>query len=149
MDYPAGLNTGLHAHPRAQLIYAASGVMRIDTHGAAYVVPPSTALLVPAETPHSVQMEGMVAMRALFLREDAAVRAGTGTAVIAVSALLREVILAACAEPRRESIQNPGGIWCVGQVSDSLAQIYGTDTSGACSVRSQTHHPAGGLARQT
>ena len=99
MDYPAGLDTGQHAHPRAQLIYAVSGVMRIDTPGAAYVVPPSTALFVPAGTPHSVRMEGAVAMRALFLREDAAVRAGAGTAVIAVSALLREVILAACAEP--------------------------------------------------
>lgn len=99
MDYPAGLDTGQHAHLRAQLIYAVSGVMRIDTPGAAYVVPPSTALFVPANAPHSVRMDGPVAMRALFLREDAATRAGTETAVIAVSPLLRELILAACAEP--------------------------------------------------
>ena len=89
MDYPAGLDTGQHAHPRAQLIYAVSGVMRIDTPGAAYVVPPSTALFVPAKAPHSVRMDGPVAMRALFLREDAATRAGTETAVITVSPLLR------------------------------------------------------------
>lgn len=99
MDYPAGLVAEQHAHPRAQLIYAVSGVMRIDTPDAAYLVPPSTALFMPADVLHAVRMDGPVAMRALFLREDAASRAGARMAVIAVSPLLREVILAACAEP--------------------------------------------------
>lgn len=99
MDYPAGLDTGQHSHPRAQLLYAVSGVMRIEVPGAAFLVPPSTALFLPADAPHSIRMDGPVAMRALFLREDAATRAGPATAVIAVSSLLREVILAACAEP--------------------------------------------------
>lgn len=98
-DYPAGLSTALHAHPRAQLLYAVSGVMRIDTQSAAYTVPPSMALFMPADVLHAVRMDGPVAMRALFLREDAATRAATGTGVIVVSALLREVIVAACAEP--------------------------------------------------
>lgn len=99
MDYPAGLDTGRHSHPRAQLLYAVSGVMRIGTPEAVFLVPPSTALFLPADAPHSIRMDGPVAMRALFLREDAATRAGTTIAVIAVSPLLREVILAACAEP--------------------------------------------------
>ncbi len=99
MDYPAGLDTGQHSHPRAQLLYAVSGVMRIETPAAAFLVPPSTALFLPADAPHSIRMDGPVAMRALFLREDAATQAGTATAVIAVSPLFREVILAACAEP--------------------------------------------------
>jgi AraC-like DNA-binding protein/quercetin dioxygenase-like cupin family protein len=99
MDYPAGLTTGQHTHKRAQLLYAVSGVMRIETPDATFLVPPSTALFMPAHTAHAIRMDGPVAMRALFLREDAATRAGTTTAVIAVSPLLREVILAACAEP--------------------------------------------------
>lgn len=98
-DYPAGFAAALHAHPRAQLLYAMSGVMRIDTPTAAYMVPPSMALFLPAHAPHGIRMDGPVAMRALFLREDAAVRARAGTDVIAVSPLLREVVLAACAEP--------------------------------------------------
>ena len=98
-DYPDGLVTRQHSHPRAQLLYAVTGVMRIDTPGAAYVVPPSTALFLPADALHAVRMDGPVAMRALFLREEAAVQAADRTAVIAVSPLLREVILAACAEP--------------------------------------------------
>jgi len=98
-NYPAGFAATLHAHPRAQLIYAVSGVMRIETLAAAFMVPPSMALFLPAHAQHSIRMDGDVAMRALFLREDAAARARARTDVIAVSPLLREVILAACAEP--------------------------------------------------
>ncbi len=97
-DYPAGLLTQQHSHPRTQLLYAVTGVMRIDTPTTAYTVPPALALVLPANALHTVRMDGPVAMRALFLREDAATRASR-TGVIAVSPLLREVILAACAEP--------------------------------------------------
>lgn len=98
-DYPAGLSTSWHAHPRGQLLYAVSGAMRIETAEAAYLVPPSMALFLPAGVLHAVRMDGPVAMRALFLREDAATRIGKQATVIAVPPLLREVILAACAEP--------------------------------------------------
>jgi AraC-like DNA-binding protein len=99
-DYPDGHATGLHSHARVQLLYATRGVMRIATEAAAYVVPPGRALWVSAALPHAVTMRGTVAMRALFFREDAARRAGPRrTAVLAVSPLLRELILAACAEP--------------------------------------------------
>ena len=98
-DYAATSATRWHAHSRAQLLYAIAGVMRIDTRDAAYTVPPTTALFLPADAPHAVRMDGPVAMRALFLREDAAGRVATRAAVITVSPLLREVVLAACAEP--------------------------------------------------
>ncbi|WP_158743482.1 AraC family ligand binding domain-containing protein [Acidisphaera sp. L21] len=98
-DYPAGSFTGMHGHPRAQLLYAVSGVMRIDTQDASFVVPPATALFVPANQLHAVRMDGPVAMRALFLREDATAVLPGRTAALAVSPLLRELIVATCAEP--------------------------------------------------
>ncbi|WP_159011827.1 helix-turn-helix transcriptional regulator [Bradyrhizobium sp. S69] len=98
-DYPSGFSSGSHSHPRAQLLYAISGVMRVETQNSNYVVPPTTALFLPADARHAVKMDGPVAMRELFLREDAASRVGLQPKVIAVSALLREVIIAACAEP--------------------------------------------------
>lgn len=100
-DYPDGHETGRHSHARAQLLYATGGVMRIATDVAGFVVPPGRALWVPAGLPHAVTMQGRVAMRALFVRPDAA-EAAAGprrTAVLVVSALLRELVLAACAEP--------------------------------------------------
>ncbi|MCQ4160721.1 helix-turn-helix transcriptional regulator [Roseomonas sp. GC11] len=98
-DYGDGGATPRHAHRRVQLIYASQGVMRITTDAAAFVVPPGRALWVPAGLPHAVATQGMVAMRALFLREDAARLGPSGVAVLAVSPLLRELILAACEEP--------------------------------------------------
>ncbi|OWT68238.1 AraC family transcriptional regulator [Achromobacter sp. HZ28] len=98
-DYEAGLWSGFHSHPRAQLMYALSGVMRLDTLDTSYVVPPTTALFLPAGAQHAMGMDGAVALRELFLTEDAARRVGHQPKVISVSGLLREVILAACAEP--------------------------------------------------
>ena len=68
-DYPAGFESGTHKHPRAQLLFAAKGVMRIETSSSVFSVPPSTALHLPANESHNIQMEGEVKMRALFLRK--------------------------------------------------------------------------------
>ena len=107
-DYPAGFEAAHHSHPRAQLIYAVTGIMRIDTLDACYTVPPTLALMLPAHVSHAVRMGGPVAMRALFLREDAARKAGLRPGVITVSPLLRELILAACAEPVRSELNGRG-----------------------------------------
>lgn len=98
-DYPSGHETGLHRHPRAQLLFATTGVMRVTTEAALFTIPPGTGLWVPADTLHGVRMDGEVAMRALFLRSDAAVSGPPSVSVIAVSPLLRELILTVCAEP--------------------------------------------------
>jgi hypothetical protein len=98
-DYASGHDTGLHRHPRAQLLFATAGVMRVSTEPAWFIVPPGTGLWVPADTPHAVRMDGAVRMRALFLRADAAASGPAATTVIAVSGLLRELILTVCGEP--------------------------------------------------
>ena len=98
-DYPDGYATEPHSHRRAQLLYTLSGVLRVATEDARYAIPPGTGLFIPAALSHAVRMDGPVAMRALFLRPDAARVAPPRVTVIAVSPLLRELILAACAEP--------------------------------------------------
>ncbi|NKC34497.1 AraC family transcriptional regulator [Falsiroseomonas selenitidurans] len=108
-DYAEGEEVPRHTHGRAQLLYATSGVMRITTDEAGFIVPPLHALWMPAGAPHQVRTQGGVAMRALFLRADAAA-AGPGTpTVLAISALLRELILAACAEPLEWDQAGRGG----------------------------------------
>jgi AraC-like DNA-binding protein/mannose-6-phosphate isomerase-like protein (cupin superfamily) len=98
-DYVPGHETGMHRHPRAQLLFATAGVMRVTTEPALFTVPPGTGLWVPADTPHAVRMDGTVQMRALFLRADAAASGPLAATVIAVSPLLRELILTVCGEP--------------------------------------------------
>ncbi|MBS7791499.1 helix-turn-helix transcriptional regulator [Roseococcus sp. SDR] len=108
-DYAEGEATGWHAHARAQLLYATQGVMRVATPGAGFVVPPGRALWVPAAMEHEVRTEGRVAMRALFFRADAARVGEAAPAVLGVSSLLRELILAACAEPLEWDEAGRGG----------------------------------------
>jgi AraC-like DNA-binding protein len=83
--------------------------MRIATDAAAFVLPPGHALWMPAAEPHQVRIEGAVAMRALFLRADVADAGPAASQVMAVSPLLRELILAACAEPLEWDEAGRGG----------------------------------------
>jgi AraC-like DNA-binding protein len=98
-DFAAANDTGWHQHPRAQLLHATSGVMRVATGTALFIVPPGTGLWVPANTRHATRMPAGLSMRALFLREDAARAGPDAVTVVAISPLLRELILAACNEP--------------------------------------------------
>ncbi len=89
----------LHAHARDQLLYAISGVMRLRTEAEAWVVPPEGAVYIPAETPHAVGMHGDVEMRTLYIDAAAGPAPRRALCVVAVSALLRELILALSEEP--------------------------------------------------
>ena len=103
-DFPAGHHTGEHAHERAQLVYAVSGVMRVTTHDGTWVVPTHRAVWVPPGEPHAIRMSGAVAMRTLYIARDATLGLPTRCGVIEVAPLLRELILAATdhsAEPDR------------------------------------------------
>jgi AraC-like DNA-binding protein len=106
-DYASGHDTGLHRHPRAQLLFATAGVMRVTTEAAFFTVPPGTGLWVPSDALHAVRMDGAVRMRALFLRADAAASGPAMATVIAVSPLLRELILTVCGEPVVWDAQGP------------------------------------------
>ena len=109
-DYAEGEEVPRHSHDRAQLLYATMGIMRVTTDAARFTVPPARALWLPARLPHAVAMPQGLAMRALFLREDAAERAGQAyPAVLSVTPLLRELILAACAEPLEWDERGRGG----------------------------------------
>jgi len=99
-EFADGARIAPHTHERAQLIFAARGVMTILTAQGAWVVPPQRALWVPAGTVHEIRMAGAVSMRTLYVRADAERgRLPAAIRVIAVSPLLRELILRACGLP--------------------------------------------------
>lgn len=92
-DFPRGELIEPHCHEQAQIVFAKSGVMRVDTVAGAWVVPPQRALWLPAGVTHWIDCRTAVAMRTIYLDQDAAPALGERTAVLAVGALLREVIL--------------------------------------------------------
>jgi AraC-like DNA-binding protein len=98
-DYAAGEILQAHRHARGQLIYASHGIMTVTIEssatclGGAWVVPPSQALWMPPGRLHAIRMGGKVAMRTLYLRDDVASFMPDTPQVLAVSQLLRELIL--------------------------------------------------------
>lgn len=96
-EHPDGEHVSPHRHERAQLIHTLSGVMTVSGPGGRWIVPPGRAVWMPALQDHAIRIAGKVAMRTIFVREDARPDLPTGCDVIEVSPFLREAIVAATA----------------------------------------------------
>jgi AraC-like DNA-binding protein len=95
IDYPAREEIRPHQHEVCQLIYAIHGVMVVSTPGGQWILPATRAIWLPARVEHSIRMVGRVGMRTLYIQPSAARGLPRQCAVVAVSALLRELILEA------------------------------------------------------
>jgi AraC-like DNA-binding protein len=99
----------LHVHRRGQLLHATSGIMRVETAEAAWIVPPARALWLPPGWPHSVTMRSHVEMRTVYIA-PAACGDLPGQPVLAeISGLLRELILVLLDEPADYDERGRGG----------------------------------------
>jgi len=90
--YHAGTTIAAHHHDWGQLVFAASGVMHVITDRAAWLIPPTRAIWIPAGNRHGIVMRGEVAMRTLYIAMPRASTLPTVPRVIGVPALLRELI---------------------------------------------------------
>jgi len=91
--YHAGTRLAEHRHSWGQLVFGASGVMRVRAAGAEWLIPPTRAIWLPAGLNHSITMHGEVAMRTLYIDRPRAEALPDAPHVLAVAPLLREVIL--------------------------------------------------------
>lgn len=95
-DLPHRAQIDWHYHDVPQLVYPSSGVLTISVTGGAWVVPPRRAVWIPAGVAHSHLAHGPTEMRTLSFPRSVSpfAFAGRRPAVLAVSPLLREVIIA-------------------------------------------------------
>ncbi|MGW4271903.1 AraC family transcriptional regulator [Streptomyces seoulensis] len=93
-DYPPGHLLPYHTHRRVQVLHAETGVMELATTEGTWTVPPDRAVLIPAGTRHQVSMPG-VSTRSLYIEPAAVPWFPTRCQVVEVSALLRQLLLAA------------------------------------------------------
>lgn len=107
--FAAGAATGRHSHPRAQLLYAAAGLMTATTERGAWVVPEGHALVIPPGLEHDVAMHGAVEMLTAYIAADAFSMWGEGCRVVRVTPLLREALAALVAEPVLYEAAGRGG----------------------------------------
>lgn len=98
-DVPDHQVTRWHSHKRAQLVYAASGVMLVRTRQGEWVIPPQRAVWVPAGVLHETETVGTVAMRTIYIDAAVAKRLPHHCRAVNVSPLLRELILRAATLP--------------------------------------------------
>ncbi|MGF6226372.1 AraC-like DNA-binding protein [Inquilinus ginsengisoli] len=93
-SFPAGFSGAWHDHPRAQLIYPGRGVMVLHTRHGQWVVPPLQGCWLPAGEEHRVETSAGFEMLSAYCRGPLLRRLPERCGVVAVSPLLREVILA-------------------------------------------------------
>ena len=83
----------LHAHPWPQLTFSTRGVIRLSTLEGSYIVPPSRALWVPPDMPHSISLIEDAELRTVYLHAWL----GPGwdkCEVLEISPLMRALMLA-------------------------------------------------------
>ncbi len=90
--YPVGHAIDWHRHRRCQLLYAAQGVLRVETEGGSWLVPPTTAVWLRQDVAHRLVMHGRVAVHGVFIEARAAAPLPPADCVIPVTPLLRELI---------------------------------------------------------
>jgi AraC-like DNA-binding protein len=96
---PAGHAIPFHLHRRGQLLYAVSGVMRVETERAAWILPPARALWLPPQWPHSVSMRSRVEMRTIYVAPATCETLAKQPVLAEITGLLRELILVLLKEP--------------------------------------------------
>jgi AraC-like DNA-binding protein len=99
-NYPAGYSGYLHAHTRAQFLYAVSGTIKLTMEAGCWIIPPKRAVWLPAGFVHQTGSIGQLEMRTLYIDPVAAPAAlPQGPRMLRVSPLLHELVLRVMAMP--------------------------------------------------
>ncbi|MGF1629903.1 MAG: helix-turn-helix domain-containing protein [Kiloniellaceae bacterium] len=95
IDYSGASLRPWHHHRRGQLLYADQGVMQVSTAAGTWVVAPAQAVWVPPGVEHQVGHRAGIAMRTLYVDAAVARELPSECCVVAIPALLRQLILRA------------------------------------------------------
>ncbi|WP_221801816.1 AraC family transcriptional regulator [Oceanobacter mangrovi] len=82
-----------HHHPRGQLAWAASGVLKVITETGSWIVPSSHAVWIACHVEHEILVVSPASIRYLFIDPSVADRLPDQCQVMAVTPLLREMII--------------------------------------------------------
>jgi AraC-like DNA-binding protein len=128
------LVTGWHFHDVHEIEYACRGMVEVKTQAGHYLLPPHQAAWIPAGLRHQTTLNAGVQTLAVLFEPRLVPVAGDRVRIIAVSALLREMMLYSARWPisRTES----------GMEADSFFQALGYVVAGALDDEKPLHLPA-------
>lgn len=115
-----GRQFDMHHHRRAQLFHIVTGGVTVETERGTFVVPPERAVWIPSNVTHAVTYLQDCSLRYLFFRPDAVWHLPKEPAVIRISPLLRELIVAFMGYPRTDQASGAAGR-IAGVILDQLA----------------------------
>jgi AraC-like DNA-binding protein len=92
--WPSGESSAVQSHAQGHLVYAASGVLAVDTERGTSIVPANRVAWTPAGFTHYHRAHGDTDMRIVFLPSSVARLIPDHPAVFLVSDLAREVLFA-------------------------------------------------------
>lgn len=88
-----------HHHRKAQLLYSVRGVLNCEIDDGVWIVPPQCAVWIPGGLEHAARGSGDTECYCLFVEPDAVADLPKTCCTIAVSPLLRELLLKAAGFP--------------------------------------------------
>jgi len=88
-----------HQHRKAQLLYSVRGVIKCEIEKGVWLVPPQCAVWIPGGLPHSARGSGETECYCLFVEPDIISGLPQNCCTLAVSPLLRELLLKAAGFP--------------------------------------------------
>jgi len=109
VDMPPGHIMDWHHHVWGQLAYASQGVLTVSTATGTWAVPPERAVWIPPRIEHRVSARKGAAFRSLYVEARLARELPPDCGVVAVSPLMRELIVAVSRLPRDYDPGGPGG----------------------------------------
>ena len=98
-----GLITGWHSHEVHQIEYALHGIVEVETDSAHYLLPPQQAAWIPVGLEHQAVMNPDVKTIAVMFDPALIPEAGDRARIIAVSPLIREMMVYALRWPIHRS----------------------------------------------
>ncbi|MGW0337305.1 AraC family transcriptional regulator [Streptomyces sp. NPDC003011] len=102
----AGERIDAHRHDDHQIVYAGSGVLAVTTDAGTWFAPGTRAIWVPAGTAHAHRAHGRLDLHLVGLPADDNPIGLDAPTVLAVSPLLRELILARTRDPGDDTPEN-------------------------------------------
>lgn len=96
-----------HRHRKAQLLYAVRGIIKCQTESGVWIVPPQCAVWIPGDLPHAARGSGETECYCLFVEPDVVPALPATCCTLAVSPLLRELLLKAAGMPRLYALNGP------------------------------------------
>ncbi|WP_437927595.1 helix-turn-helix transcriptional regulator [Sorangium sp. So ce291] len=117
-----GIESEPHAHRESQLMYLVRGELICEASSALWIVPPQSALWIPASVTHRIRASAPLEGYSVFVEPGAAPDLPRDCCAVSVTPLFRELLLRLAARPALYDLEGPDAR-LVGVLLDELATV--------------------------